>query len=77
MKYMTLFMGLLFYKVAAGLCLYFIASSAWGLAERKLLAKAKSQGDDDTPPASGKPSADATDKPSSNSGSNKRSKRKR
>jgi YidC/Oxa1 family membrane protein insertase len=36
MKWMTVFMGVMFYKVAAGLCLYFIASSAWGLAERKL-----------------------------------------
>jgi YidC/Oxa1 family membrane protein insertase len=42
MKYMTLFMGLLFYKVASGLCLYFIASSLWGIAERKLLPKAQS-----------------------------------
>ncbi len=41
MKYMTMFMGLLFYKVASGLCLYFIASSLWGIAERKLLPKAK------------------------------------
>ena len=32
MKYMTMFMGLLFYKVASGLCLYFIASSLWGIA---------------------------------------------
>lgn len=39
MKYMTLFMGLMFYKVASGLCLYFIASSLWGIAERKLLPK--------------------------------------
>jgi YidC/Oxa1 family membrane protein insertase len=39
MKYMTLFMGLLFYKVASGLCLYFIVSSLWGIAERKLLRK--------------------------------------
>ncbi|TWU20843.1 YidC/Oxa1 family insertase periplasmic-domain containing protein [Bythopirellula polymerisocia] len=37
MKYMMVFMGLLFYKVAAGLCIYFIASSAWGIAERKLI----------------------------------------
>jgi YidC/Oxa1 family membrane protein insertase len=42
MKYMTIFMGLLFYKVASGLCLYFIASSLWGIAERKLLPKATS-----------------------------------
>ena len=41
MKYMTMVMGLLFYKVASGLCLYFIASSMWGIAERKFLPKAK------------------------------------
>jgi YidC/Oxa1 family membrane protein insertase len=39
MKYMMIFFGLMFYKVAAGLCLYFIASSAWGFCERKLLPK--------------------------------------
>ncbi len=37
MKFMMLFMGLLFFKVASGLCLYFIASSIWGIAERKLI----------------------------------------
>ena len=42
---MTIFMGLLFYKVASGLCLYFIASSLWGIAERKLLPKATPPGD--------------------------------
>jgi YidC/Oxa1 family membrane protein insertase len=42
MKYMTMFMGIMFYKVASGLCLYFIASSLWGIAERKLLPKPKS-----------------------------------
>jgi YidC/Oxa1 family membrane protein insertase len=41
MKYMMIFFGLMFYKVAAGLCLYFIVSSLWGLAERKMLPKAK------------------------------------
>jgi YidC/Oxa1 family membrane protein insertase len=41
MKYMTGFMGLMFYKVASGLCLYFIASSLWGLGERRLLKKSK------------------------------------
>jgi len=30
----------LFYKVASGLCLYFIASTLWGLAERRFLPKA-------------------------------------
>ncbi len=39
MKYMTIFMGVLFFKVPAGLCLYFITSSAWGIAERKMLPK--------------------------------------
>lgn len=40
-KYMMIFFGIMFYKVAAGLCIYFIASSLWGLAERKLLPKKK------------------------------------
>jgi YidC/Oxa1 family membrane protein insertase len=31
----------LFYKMPSGLCLYFIASTMWGLAERKLLPKKK------------------------------------
>jgi YidC/Oxa1 family membrane protein insertase len=39
MKYMMIFMSFLFFKVAAGLCLYFIASSLWGMAERKLIPK--------------------------------------
>ena len=39
MKYMTVFIGVMFFKVPAGLCLYFIASSLWGIAERKLLPK--------------------------------------
>ncbi len=41
MKYMMIFFGLMFYKMPAGLCLYFIASSLWGIAERKLLPKKK------------------------------------
>ncbi len=44
MQYMMIFMGLLFFKVASGLCVYFIASSIWGIAERKLLPKARPQG---------------------------------
>ncbi len=40
MKYMTFVICFMFYKVASGLCLYFIASSLWGLAERRLLPKA-------------------------------------
>lgn len=39
MTFMLIFMGILFYKVASGLCIYFIASSLWGLAERQFLPK--------------------------------------
>ncbi|WP_425400471.1 YidC/Oxa1 family insertase periplasmic-domain containing protein [Aeoliella sp.] len=39
MKFMMLFMSFMFFKVASGLCLYFIASSLWGMAERKLVPK--------------------------------------
>jgi YidC/Oxa1 family membrane protein insertase len=44
MKYMTIFIGFMFYKVASGLCLYFIVSSLWGIAERKLLPKPQTAG---------------------------------
>lgn len=37
MNVMMIFMGAMFYHVAAGLCVYFIASSLWGMGERKLL----------------------------------------
>ena len=37
MKYMMVFMGVMFFKVASGLCIYFIASSLWGLGERRCL----------------------------------------
>ena len=40
MKYMMIFMGFMFFKVASGLCIYFIASSLWGIAERKLVPPA-------------------------------------
>jgi YidC/Oxa1 family membrane protein insertase len=39
MGFMTLFMGLFFFRVPAGLCLYFIASSLWGICERILVKK--------------------------------------
>jgi YidC/Oxa1 family membrane protein insertase len=39
MKFMMIFMGFLFFKVASGLCLYFIASALWSVAERKLVPK--------------------------------------
>lgn len=69
MKYMTGFMGLMFYKVASGLCLYFIASSLWGIAERKLLPKTKAAegavASGATNGASGGPSTRATSPSSS------------
>ena len=37
MNIMTLFMGVMFWHQPAGLCIYFIASSLWSIAERKLL----------------------------------------
>lgn len=54
MKYMMIFIGLMFYKVASGLCLYFIVSSLWGICERKVLPKAQpatalSPSDDEKP----------------------------
>lgn len=41
MNFMMLFMGVFFYHVPAGLCIYFIASSLWSIAERMLLSKTK------------------------------------
>lgn len=45
MMYMTIFMGVMFFKVPAGLCIYFITSSLWSIVERKLLPKAKPAAD--------------------------------
>ena len=45
MKFMTVFIGFMFFKVASGLCLYFIASSLWSVAERVFLAQAEKDGD--------------------------------
>jgi YidC/Oxa1 family membrane protein insertase len=42
-------MGVLFYKVPAGLCLYFITSSLWGICERKLLPKTQAAGSPTAP----------------------------
>jgi len=39
MTFMMVFMGIMFFKVPAGLCIYFITSSLWGIIERKLLPK--------------------------------------
>ncbi len=39
MQIMTIFMGVLFFKVPSGLCIYFITSSIWSLVERKLVKR--------------------------------------
>ncbi len=39
MNYMMWFMALMFFKVPCGLCLYFITSSLWGIAERLWMPK--------------------------------------
>ena len=56
MKFMMVFMGVMFFKVASGLCLYFIASSLWGMAERAFLPKFTH----DTPPPPPPLAADAS-----------------
>lgn len=39
MSWMTLVMGLFFFRVPAGLCLYFVTSSLWGICERIIVKK--------------------------------------
>lgn len=39
MTVMTMMMGLFFFRVPAGLCIYFITSSLWGICERILVKK--------------------------------------
>ncbi len=51
MNFMMIFMGVMFYKVPAGLCVYFIASSLWGMGEKKLLPKAKPGAPAEPPPS--------------------------
>jgi YidC/Oxa1 family membrane protein insertase len=83
MKWMTIFMGLLFYKVASGLCLYFIASSLWGIGERKLLPKSQilaappTGGSAGAPPGfTGKRPGDGGPKPGPNGSSGPKKSRK-
>jgi YidC/Oxa1 family membrane protein insertase len=64
MKWMMVLIGFMFYKVAAGLCLYFIASGLWTIAERKFLPKAKPV-PGAKPPERGKAGASGGPKPKS------------
>ena len=43
-KYMMIFLGVMFFKVAAGLCIYIIASTFWGVAEKKFIHKTPTPG---------------------------------
>lgn len=49
MNYMMIFMGAMFYRVPAGLCLYFIASSVWGMVERWVINKISKKNENPTP----------------------------
>ncbi|MCA9070047.1 MAG: hypothetical protein KDA84_14040, partial [Planctomycetaceae bacterium] len=51
MNFMMIFMGFLFYHMPAGLCVYFIASSLWGMGERKLLDLGKKKDADGSSPS--------------------------
>jgi YidC/Oxa1 family membrane protein insertase len=74
MTYMTVFMGIMFYKVPAGLCLYFITSSLWGICERKLLAKPKPK-DGSDPQSVAAPAKPASPNGAATSGKKKNPKR--
>ena len=54
MKFMMILFAFFFYKVAAGLCIYFIMSSVWGMIERRLLKNAKLPGSEPKGPADDK-----------------------
>ncbi len=43
MKFMMIFMGLLFFKVPSGLCIYMIIVTFWGVCERNFLPKSITQ----------------------------------
>ncbi len=45
MKIMMIVMAVFFYKMAAGMCLYFIASTSWGLTEKWIIKRKKTDGD--------------------------------
>ena len=64
MKFMMIFFAFMFFKVPSGLCLYFIASSLWGIAERKYL-----------PPPKKVTAADAAPSPRSGNAANSRKSR--
>ena len=60
MQVMTIFMGVMFFKVPSGLCIYFITSSAWSLVERKLVKRSM------PPPKANQPAVPQLPLPSGN-----------
>jgi YidC/Oxa1 family membrane protein insertase len=67
MKIMMVLFAFFFYKVAAGLCIYFICSSLWGMVERKLLPK-KVDVPDEPKGSDGGPGGKDRDKPTAPKG---------
>jgi YidC/Oxa1 family membrane protein insertase len=51
MNYMMIVIGFMIYKVPAGLCVYFITSTLWGISERKLVERLKPDEKKTTEPA--------------------------
>jgi YidC/Oxa1 family membrane protein insertase len=47
MKFMMILVAFMFYKVAAGLAVYFIVTTLWGVVERRLIPKAPDKPGDD------------------------------
>ena len=75
MKFMMVFMGVLFFKVPAGLCLYFISSSLWGICERLMLPKSPKPGT--TPEPSSKSKTNVRSASTAKSNSNGASRKER
>jgi YidC/Oxa1 family membrane protein insertase len=60
MQYMSIFVGIMFFKVASGLCVYLIASSIWGICERKLLPRTRAAGQSSAAKSGGAVAASVT-----------------
>jgi len=72
MKFMMIFMGVMFFKIASGLCLYFIVSGIWGMTERLMLPKLTSLDELRSAAASTKRSSAGRGKPVSKKNRSKR-----
>ena len=77
MTFMMIFIGFLFYKVASGLCLYFIVSSVWGIVERKVLPKTTGKPEEKIEVAPDPPKTKAIATPGGNGSARARSKKQK